>query len=129
MVDTTTQQTASLRRLVPRIFSRAQQPAGAVDTLLKTVRMHHPKADLALIERAYTVAERAHSGQTRRRRMSLPSSASRESTTRESGWRQYGHRMLIPPKVRDSPADRRNRHRSRSAQRPQPVDDLQQCNH
>ncbi|WP_460529238.1 RelA/SpoT family protein [Humibacter ginsengiterrae] len=65
MVDTTTQQTASLRRLVPRIFSRAQQPAGAVDTLLKTVRLHHPKADLALIERAYTVAERAHSGQTR----------------------------------------------------------------
>ncbi|MGN6126834.1 MAG: HD domain-containing protein, partial [Humibacter sp.] len=66
MVDTTTPQTASLRRLVPRLFSRAQQPAGAVDTLLRTVRMHHPKADLALIERAYTVAERAHAGQTRR---------------------------------------------------------------
>ena len=65
MVDTTTQQSASLRRLVPRIFSRAGQPAGAVDTLLRTVRMHHPKADLALIERAYTAAERAHSGQTR----------------------------------------------------------------
>ncbi len=66
MVDTTTQQTASLRRLVPRLFSRAAQPAGAVDTLLKTVRMHHPKADLALIGRAYAVAERAHAGQTRR---------------------------------------------------------------
>ncbi|GAA1444748.1 RelA/SpoT family protein [Leifsonia poae] len=63
MVDTT--QTASLRRLVPRIFSRAQ-PAGAVDTLIRTVRLHHPKADLSLIERAYTVAERAHSGQKRR---------------------------------------------------------------
>ena len=66
MVDTTTQQTASLRRLVPRLFSRAQQSAGAVDKLIKTVRMHHPKADIALIERAYVVAARAHEGQTRR---------------------------------------------------------------
>jgi guanosine-3',5'-bis(diphosphate) 3'-pyrophosphohydrolase len=65
MSDTTTPSAASLRRLVPRIFSRAQ-PAGAVDTLIKTVRMHHPKADLSIIERAYTAAERAHSGQKRR---------------------------------------------------------------
>ncbi|HWU45875.1 MAG TPA: bifunctional (p)ppGpp synthetase/guanosine-3',5'-bis(diphosphate) 3'-pyrophosphohydrolase [Humibacter sp.] len=65
MVDTTTSQSASLRRLVPRIFSRAQ-PAGAVDTLMRTVRTHHPKADLSIVERAYTVAERAHSGQKRR---------------------------------------------------------------
>lgn len=65
MVDTSTPQSASLRRLVPRIFSRAQ-PAGAVDTLIRTVRMHHPKADLSLIERAYAVAERAHNGQKRR---------------------------------------------------------------
>ncbi len=61
----TTQNTASLRTLLPRIFSRAQ-PAGAVDRLIKTVRTHHPKADLALIERAYTAAERAHSGQVRK---------------------------------------------------------------
>ncbi len=65
MVDTTTPQSASLRRLVPRIFSRAQ-PAGAVDTLIRTLRMHHPKADLSLVERAYAAAEKAHSGQTRR---------------------------------------------------------------
>ena len=65
MVDTSTPQSASLRRLVPRIFSRAQ-PAGAVDTLIRTVRLHHPKADLSLIERAYAVAERAHTGQKRR---------------------------------------------------------------
>jgi GTP pyrophosphokinase len=65
MTDTTTPSSASLRRLVPRIFSRAQ-PAGAVDTLIKTVRLHHPKVDLSIIERAYTVAERAHEGQLRR---------------------------------------------------------------
>src|SRR5690606_18621295 len=35
-------------------------------TLVRTVRMHHPKADLTVIERAYTAAEKAHSGQKRR---------------------------------------------------------------
>ncbi|GAB3617451.1 GTP pyrophosphokinase [Okibacterium endophyticum] len=58
------QSNASLRRLVPRIFSKAQ-PVGAVDRLVRTVRMHHPKADLSLIERAYAVAELAHRGQVR----------------------------------------------------------------
>ncbi|KRC62903.1 GTP pyrophosphokinase [Agromyces sp. Root81] len=65
MTETGVNSTASLRRLVPRIFSKAQ-PSGAVDTLMRTVRMHHPKADLSLIERAYTVAERAHEGQKRK---------------------------------------------------------------
>ena len=65
MTEAGVNSTASLRRLVPRIFSKAQ-PTGAVDTLMRTVRMHHPKADLALIERAYTVAERAHEGQKRK---------------------------------------------------------------
>ena len=65
MTDTTTPSPASLRRLVPRIFSRAQ-PAGAVDRLIKTVRLNHPKVDLSVIERAYTAAERAHDGQLRR---------------------------------------------------------------
>jgi guanosine-3',5'-bis(diphosphate) 3'-pyrophosphohydrolase len=50
---------------VPRIFSKAQ-PSGAVETLMRTVRMHHPKADLSLVERAYSVAERAHEGQKRK---------------------------------------------------------------
>jgi guanosine-3',5'-bis(diphosphate) 3'-pyrophosphohydrolase len=61
----TTNNTASLRSLIPRIFSRAQ-PVGAVDRLIKTVRLHHPKADIALIERAYAAAELAHRGQKRR---------------------------------------------------------------
>jgi GTP pyrophosphokinase len=55
----------SRRALIPRIFSRAQ-PSGAVDLLIKTVRLHHPKADTALIERAYATAEQAHSGQLRK---------------------------------------------------------------
>ena len=65
MTETGVNSTASLRRLVPRIFSKAQ-PSGAVETLLRTVRMHHPKADLSVVERAYAVAERAHSGQKRK---------------------------------------------------------------
>ncbi|MFD4420110.1 RelA/SpoT family protein [Agromyces sp. NPDC058484] len=65
MTEAGVNSTASLRRLVPRIFSKAQ-PSGAVDTLVRTVRMHHPKTDLGLIERAYTVAERAHEGQKRK---------------------------------------------------------------
>ncbi|WP_395638907.1 RelA/SpoT family protein [Pseudolysinimonas sp.] len=65
MTETQAPGTASLRTLLPRIFSRAQ-PTGAVDRLLKTVRTHHPKADIALIERAYAAAEKAHSGQKRK---------------------------------------------------------------
>lgn len=55
----------ALRRLVPRIFSRGSSP-GAVDQLVRTVRGNYPRADLSIIERAYTVAERAHRGQKRR---------------------------------------------------------------
>jgi guanosine-3',5'-bis(diphosphate) 3'-pyrophosphohydrolase len=62
MTETTS--TASLRSLLPRLFSKAQ-PTGAVDRLIKTVRIHHPKADVVLIERAYAAAEKAHAGQKR----------------------------------------------------------------
>ncbi len=55
----------SLMRLVPRIFSRSGVP-GAVEHLIRTVRSSWPKADLSVIERAYTVAERAHRSQKRR---------------------------------------------------------------
>jgi GTP pyrophosphokinase len=65
MTETQAPSSATLRTLLPRIFSRAQ-PTGAVDQLLKTVRTHHPKADVALIERAYAAAEKAHSGQKRK---------------------------------------------------------------
>ncbi len=37
-----------------------------LDPLLQTVRATHPKADTAVIERAYAVAERAHEGQLRK---------------------------------------------------------------
>ena len=55
---------SSLRRLVPRIFSRAPSRDG-VEQLIRTVRTHHPKGDIAIIERAYQVAARAHASQKR----------------------------------------------------------------
>lgn len=61
----TTQSPAYLRSLLPRLFSKAQ-PSGAVDKLIKTVKVNHPKADVAIIERAYAAAERAHDGQKRK---------------------------------------------------------------
>ncbi|MFT4220375.1 MAG: bifunctional (p)ppGpp synthetase/guanosine-3',5'-bis(diphosphate) 3'-pyrophosphohydrolase [Microbacterium sp.] len=54
----------SLRRLVPRIFSRSSR-SDDVERLLRTVRANHPRGDLSVIERAYAVAERAHEGQKR----------------------------------------------------------------
>lgn len=63
--DTGATGTVSLRRLVPRIFSRASAP-GAVEQLVRTVRATYPRSDLSVIERAYRVAEQAHREQRRR---------------------------------------------------------------
>jgi len=69
MTDTvssgSTSPSSSLRRLVPRLFSRAPSRNG-VEQLVRAVRMHHPRGDIAIIERAYQTAARAHAGQKRR---------------------------------------------------------------
>jgi guanosine-3',5'-bis(diphosphate) 3'-pyrophosphohydrolase len=65
MTDTTASSNASLRTLLPRLFSKAQ-PVGAFELLLRTARTNHPRADVTVIERAYTTAEKAHAGQKRR---------------------------------------------------------------
>jgi guanosine-3',5'-bis(diphosphate) 3'-pyrophosphohydrolase len=57
-------QASSLRRLVPRIFSRSTRSEG-VEHLIRTVRTNHPKSDVAVIERAFVVASKAHEGQKR----------------------------------------------------------------
>src|SRR3954468_23983071 len=92
-----------------------------------------------------TVVKRLpHSGHERRRRISAPSSASRESTTRESAWRQYGQRTsislrsLLPRRHRPCrnatsrwsfPSRRRGRPVDNQGVKPQPVDDLHPCNY
>ncbi|WP_149085361.1 MULTISPECIES: RelA/SpoT family protein [Microbacterium] len=60
----TASQGSSLRRLVPRIFSRASR-INDLDNLIRTVRANHPKGDFAVISRAYAVAKEKHEGQKR----------------------------------------------------------------
>jgi GTP pyrophosphokinase len=59
-----TSQAPSLRRLVPRIFSRAARHAD-LTRLITTVRANHPRGDMAIIEKAYAVADEKHRGQKR----------------------------------------------------------------
>jgi guanosine-3',5'-bis(diphosphate) 3'-pyrophosphohydrolase len=57
---------ARARAALARV-GRSRPPANPVlEPLLQVVRATHPKADLALVEQAYAVAERAHEGQKRR---------------------------------------------------------------
>ena len=60
----------SARRMRARLARIATRSAPGVnpvlDPLFRIVRTHHPKADLALLERAYEIAERLHEGQRRR---------------------------------------------------------------
>ncbi|MDX6326796.1 MAG: diphosphokinase / guanosine-3,5-bis(diphosphate) 3-diphosphatase, partial [Nocardioidaceae bacterium] len=55
-----------MRTRLARIGTRGQSTNPVLEPLIRAVRVNHPKADLALLERAYTVAERAHHGQTRK---------------------------------------------------------------
>jgi GTP pyrophosphokinase len=64
MTEVSATSAATLRAMLPRLFSRAPGDNG-LDTLQRTLRKHHPKADWALVERAYRVAEKAHEGQFR----------------------------------------------------------------
>ena len=54
-----------MRQRIARLgAAKAQTPA--LDPLFQVIKFNHPKADLGIIERAYTVAERAHRGQMRK---------------------------------------------------------------
>ena len=55
-----------MRQLLSRLGAPKPQQALVLDPLLRVLRAHHPKADVALIERAYRTAEHYHTGQTRK---------------------------------------------------------------
>ncbi|RLV50191.1 bifunctional (p)ppGpp synthetase/guanosine-3',5'-bis(diphosphate) 3'-pyrophosphohydrolase [Nocardioides mangrovicus] len=61
----TTQGGLSVRARLARL-GRSQSANPVLEPLFRAVRASHPKADLALIERAYLTAERHHEGQLRR---------------------------------------------------------------
>ncbi|MBB4071660.1 RelA/SpoT family protein [Canibacter oris] len=56
---------SSIRRFVPRVFGRGQNPEG-IEQLIRTVKANHPRSDLDLIRRAYAVAAEYHRTQVRK---------------------------------------------------------------
>ncbi|WP_110183562.1 RelA/SpoT family protein [Nocardioides solisilvae] len=55
-----------MRARLARIGTRSQPGNPVLEPLFRAVRANHPKADLALLERAYTTAEKMHGTQTRK---------------------------------------------------------------
>ncbi|WP_370288046.1 bifunctional (p)ppGpp synthetase/guanosine-3',5'-bis(diphosphate) 3'-pyrophosphohydrolase [Nocardioides sp.] len=55
-----------MRARLARVGSRSQPANPVLEPLFRSVRASHPKADLALLERAYLTAERLHGEQKRK---------------------------------------------------------------
>ena len=55
-----------MRARLARIGARPQAANPVLEPLFRSVRANHPKADLALLERAYQTAERMHGAQMRK---------------------------------------------------------------
>jgi GTP pyrophosphokinase len=56
---------AVLRNRLPKIFTRPVEGLGIAD-VIKAAKVSHPKADFSVVEKAFVVAEKAHSGQVRK---------------------------------------------------------------
>ena len=56
----------SMRARLARMGTRSQPQNPVLEPLFRAVRANHPKADLALLERAYITAEKHHGTQTRK---------------------------------------------------------------
>ncbi|MCW2834938.1 MAG: RelA/SpoT family protein [Nocardioides sp.] len=56
----------SMRSRLARIGAKAPTGNPVLEPLFRSVRANHPKADLALLERAYEVAEKMHGSQMRK---------------------------------------------------------------
>ena len=55
-----------MRQYLARLGATKSPQAAVLDPLIKVLRANHPRADLAVIERAYRTAEHYHDGQTRK---------------------------------------------------------------
>ena len=56
---------AALRNRLPRIFTRPS-PDSSIAEVIRSAKLSHPKSDFSVVEKAYTAAEKAHQGQTRK---------------------------------------------------------------
>jgi guanosine-3',5'-bis(diphosphate) 3'-pyrophosphohydrolase len=66
MSDSVATSSSSLRRKLPRIFSKPGAYKAELQQILRIVRANHPKVDTSVIEKAFVAAEKAHSTQVRR---------------------------------------------------------------
>ena len=57
---------SSIRSRLPRIFSKQSSYTQELQQVIKSLKVNHPKADVGLVERAFTAAEKAHSSQLRK---------------------------------------------------------------
>lgn len=65
MSDSSSSGSVLRRALLPRLFSRSET-GGALERILRALRQTNPRADVAIVERAYQMAKRAHEGQLRK---------------------------------------------------------------
>ncbi|MGV3564669.1 MAG: HD domain-containing protein, partial [Nocardioides sp.] len=64
--ESTTSSARSVRARLARMGTRTQTHNPVLEPLFRAVRANHPKADLALLERAYSTAEELHATQMRK---------------------------------------------------------------
>ncbi len=55
-----------MRARLARMATKSQAGNPVLEPLFRAIRVNHPKADVALVERAYLTAERHHAAQTRK---------------------------------------------------------------
>jgi GTP pyrophosphokinase len=51
---------------LPRLFSKQNSYSHELQAVIRSLRANHPKADVALVEKAFSIAEQAHSDQLRK---------------------------------------------------------------
>ena len=65
MTETSSTGSTLRRALLPRLFSRSET-GGVLERVLRSLRQTNPRADVAIVERAYKMAKAAHEGQFRK---------------------------------------------------------------
>ena len=59
-------ETNSIRSRLPRLFTKQSSYSQELQAVIRSLRTNHPKADVALVEKAFSIAEQAHSSQLRK---------------------------------------------------------------
>ncbi|MEY4476774.1 MAG: hypothetical protein RJA31_278 [Actinomycetota bacterium] len=65
MTDTESTGSMIRRALTPRLFVRSES-GGVLERIKRTLRQHNARADVALVDKAFAIAKKAHEGQLRK---------------------------------------------------------------